>query len=179
MRLAKLGLALLAVTLVAADPFVGTWKLNLEQSGYSAGFPTNGQTVVISETGGDLDVTIIGTSADGTRSVLRYATPVQGGQGKVVESRSVDRGLGGGVFRVGSGLASPVLIHKVDAGSFETVSAERTGPKEREVNFSKSGRIVLTVRSRVSPDDKAMTVTVKGADAAGKALDGRVSYDKQ
>ncbi len=179
MRLAKLGFALLAATLAAADPFVGTWKLNPEQSKYNAGSPPKGQTVIISETSGDLDVTIIETAADDTKIVMRYTTPVQGGQGKIIESRTVGRGLGGGVFRVGGGVTSPVLINKLDAESFEMVSGERIGQKERAVNFSKSGRVVLTVRTRVSADDKEITATMKGTDAAGRTLDATVIYDKQ
>jgi hypothetical protein len=39
MRYAKLAFALLglAATLVAADPFAGTWKLNLDKSKYKTG----------------------------------------------------------------------------------------------------------------------------------------------
>jgi hypothetical protein len=45
--------------------------------------------------------------------------------------------------------------------------------------YSKGGKVVLTVRPRVSADDKTMTATVKGTDTAGKAVDGTAVYEKQ
>jgi len=45
--------------------------------------------------------------------------------------------------------------------------------------YTKGGKVVLTVRTRVSADGKTMTTTVKGTDAAGKAVDGSAVYDKQ
>jgi len=49
MRYAKLAFALLglAAVLIAADPFAGTWKLNLEKSKYKTGSPPKEQTATI------------------------------------------------------------------------------------------------------------------------------------
>ncbi len=74
MRYAKLAFALsgLATVLFAAEPFAGTWKLNLEKSKYKTGTPPKEQTLTIAESGSDLDVRINGTAADGTAISSHY-----------------------------------------------------------------------------------------------------------
>jgi hypothetical protein len=56
MRFPKLVFALLglAATLVAAEPFAGTWKLNHDKSKYKTGAPAKEQTVTITEADGNL-----------------------------------------------------------------------------------------------------------------------------
>ena len=88
MRFPKLVFALLglAATLVAAEPFAGTWKLNHDKSKYKTGAPAKEQTVTITEADGNLDVTIKGTSEEGTPISSHYTVPAAGGDGKVIES---------------------------------------------------------------------------------------------
>ena len=88
MRYAKLAFALLglASTLVAADPFAGTWKINFDKSKYKTGSPPKEQTAMIAESGSDLDVTISGTAADGSAIMSHYTVPAQGGEGKIIQS---------------------------------------------------------------------------------------------
>src|SRR5712692_7510505 len=105
MRYAKLAFALLglASTLVAAEPFAGTWKLNSAKTKYKTGTPPKEQTARIAEAGSDLDVTITGTAADGSAIMSHHTVPAQGGYGKIIQS------------------------------PYEAVSAKRMGPNEREV----------------------------------------------
>jgi hypothetical protein len=105
MRYAKLAFALFGfgAVLIAADPFAGTWKLNLEKSKYKTGSPPKEQTAMIAEVGSDLEVTISGTAADGTATMSHYTVPAQGGEGKIIQS------------------------------PYEAVSGKRIGPSEREV----------------------------------------------
>ena len=86
MRYAKLVFVLLTVAgaLVAADPFVGTWKVNPSKSKFKTGAAPKEQTVTISESGGDLDIAVKGTAADGTPISTHYTIPASGGSGKVV-----------------------------------------------------------------------------------------------
>jgi hypothetical protein len=151
MRYAKLAFALLglAALLVAADPFAGTWKLNLEKSKYKTGTAPKEQTATIAEAGSDLEVTISGTAADGTATMSHYTVPAEGGEGKIIES------------------------------PYEAVSGKRIGPNEREVRYSKSGKVVLTTHNRVSADGNTVTVHVKGTNAQGQPMDAVVVYDKQ
>jgi hypothetical protein len=151
MRYAKLAFALLgfATILVAADPFAGTWKLNSAESNYKAGTAPKEQAITIAETGGDLDVTVSGTAADGSAIMSHYTVPAQGGEGKIIQS------------------------------PYEGVSGKRMGPNEREVRYSKGGKVMLTSHSKVSADGKTITVNVKGTDTQDKPVDAVVVYDKR
>jgi len=84
MRSIRFAFALLGLAgvLVAADPFVGTWKLNHAKSKYKTGAPAKEQTVTIAESGSDLDVTVSGTSADGMPFSSHYTVPAAGGEGR-------------------------------------------------------------------------------------------------
>src|SRR3954454_14291168 len=87
MRYLKFVLALAFVTtLWAADPFVGTWKVNTAKSKFKTGAGPKEQTLVISESGGNVDIAVKGTSADGKPIATHYTIPSGGGQGKVIES---------------------------------------------------------------------------------------------
>jgi hypothetical protein len=150
MKFGKL-LVMLAVacTLWAADPFAGTWKLNVEKSKYKKGAPNKESTIVIAESGSDLDVNTTATSADGDAISVHYTVPAKGGDGKII------------------------------AGSWEAVSAKRPSDNERITSFSKGGKVVYTVRSRISGGGKTMTTTVSGTNAAGKEVVGTNVYEKQ
>ena len=151
MRHARIVFALFgfATALMAADPFVGTWKFDAGKSKYKTGAAPKEQTIVISESGSDLDVSSTGTSADGTALSNHYTVPAKGGEGKMM---------------------SP---------SFDAVSSTRPGAKHRVTNFSKGGKVVYTVHARLSADGKTMTTTVKGTNAQGKQVDGANVYVKQ
>ena len=151
MRYAKLAFALFgfAAVLIAAEPFAGTWKLNLEKSKYKTGTPPKEQTATIAEAGSDLEVTISGTAADGTATMSHYTVPAQGGEGKIIQT------------------------------PYEAVSGKRVGPNEREVRYSKGGKVILTTHNTVSADGKTVTVNVKGTSAQGQPVDAVVVYDKQ
>ena len=151
MRYAKCVLALLglAAVLSAADPIVGNWKLNPAKSKYKAGQPPKEETVTIVEAGSDFDVTIKGTSAQGTPISTHYTVPAAGGQGKIIES------------------------------PYDAVSRKRLGQRQAEITSSKGGKVVMTVRTRVSADGKTLTANVKGVDPTGSPVDGTAVLEKQ
>lgn len=151
MRYVKLGFMLLGLTtiLIAADPFVGTWKLNPAKSKYKTGAPPKDQTVVISEKDGDLDVNITGTSADGNAIASHYTMPAKGGEGKIIQS------------------------------PYEAISSKRPSNVERVISYSKGGKVVYTAQPKVSADGKTMTAAVKGTDSAGKLIEGTAVFEKQ
>ena len=68
----KLGPGLMLVgftgTLLAADAFIGTWKLNVAKSKFAAGTEAKELTAVVAEDGANLVVTVKGTAGDGTVS---------------------------------------------------------------------------------------------------------------
>jgi hypothetical protein len=67
-----------AATLVAADPFAGTWELNVAKSKYKTGAPNKEGTIVITESGSDLDVSTTATSADGAPISAHYTVAAKG-----------------------------------------------------------------------------------------------------
>jgi hypothetical protein len=151
MRYAKVVFMLLAVAaaLVAADPFVGTWKVNPAKSKFKIGAAPKEQTVTISESGGDLDIAVKGTAADGTPISTHYTIPAGGGMGKIIES------------------------------PYEAVSGKRMNANERETSYSKGGKVVYTTHAKLTKDGKTLTVNSKGTNPVGKMVDGTVIYDKQ
>src|SRR2546422_10923632 len=88
MRYTRFALVLLgfAVTMLAADPFVGTWKLNSAKSKYKTGNPPKEQTVTFSEEGADLHAMVKGTTSDGQAITNHFTIPTAGGTGKIIES---------------------------------------------------------------------------------------------
>lgn len=80
-KMLALGLTVLSFTgtLLAADAFTGTWKLNVAESKYSAGMAPKDVTVVIAEKGADMTVSATGTAGDGKPMSVKYSMPLKGG----------------------------------------------------------------------------------------------------
>jgi hypothetical protein len=151
MRYIKLALVLLAsaAMLVAADPYVGTWKLNPDKTKYKTGMPAKEQTVDFSEEGSDLHVRIKGTSSDGKPISSHFTLPSGGGTGKIIES------------------------------TYEGVASKNISATQRETSYTKGGKVVYTVKSKLMADGKTMTVAVKGTNPLGQKVEGTNFYEKQ
>ncbi len=130
MRYIKLMLVLagFATTLCAADPFVGTWKMNLAKSKYNAGMAPKEQTVTIAENGSDLNVKVTGTAGDGAKIAYNYTVPSKGGTGKVIGS-----------------------------APFDGVSSKRAGTNDREITYMNGGKNLYTVHSKVDGNALTVT----------------------
>ena len=152
MRIPKIALLFLSVPLViwAADPFVGTWKLNVSKSHYKTGTPPKEQTITTIEAGDKQDTTITLTPADGSPISYHFMTPAKGGTGSVVQ---------------GAG--------------FDAVTSKRINDNTRELHFTQGGKEARTARVTISKDGKTMQTTLKGTDAQGKPVDATVVYEKQ
>jgi hypothetical protein len=76
-RTAKFVLLLLAIAvpLCAADPYVGTWKMDVPKSKYERGARPREQTVTITKVGTDLDHKVAGTAADGSKISAWFTIP--------------------------------------------------------------------------------------------------------
>src|SRR5271155_968460 len=105
MRYTKLILMLLAfaAALFAADPYAGTWKMNLAKTTYKTGTAPKEQTIIITEAGSDMNVAVTGTAADGSKIAVSYTIPSAGGAGKI------------------------------ESSAYDGISSKRIGLKEREV----------------------------------------------
>jgi hypothetical protein len=151
MRSTKLMLGLLgfAAALCAANPFVGTWKMNPAKTTYKVGTAPKEQTVTVTEDGGTLMVKMVGTQADGKPISISYSAPATGGEGKILES-------------------SP----------YDSITYKLKGKSEQEVTYKKGGKTVFTTHSKLSKDGKTRTSSTKGLNAAGQKVESVTVYDR-
>jgi hypothetical protein len=143
-----------AGTLLAADPFIGTWKLNLAKSKHSAGAPERKEiTLVMEDQGGMTQVTVTGTNVDNSPVSVKYVFPANGGVAQVQDS-------------TGSG--------------WDGVAIKRLSDNVREVTYMKGGKVAGTARLTVSADGKTLTRNWRGKNpATGKSATGNEVLDKQ
>jgi hypothetical protein len=138
--------------LLAADPSAGKWKLNQEQSKFTAGAAPKDETIVIEDLGDTLHVTIVGTADDGSPISVSYVVPVAGGEGQ---------------------------LDSTGGSNYDAISAKQSGANSRDTVYMKNGKKVGTSHAVTSKDGKTMTVDVTGTDSQGKDSNGRMVFDKQ
>ncbi len=163
MRLGPWLFSALAVTsaLWAADPFVGTWKLNLAQSKHLPDDESNPwpkeASLTVEERGGELVFTDRELSNDG-KVLLRVS--------KVSAQ--------GGTFTVIKGSTAP-------AG--QTQVLKRVNDRTTEIVTMQDGKALRTEHAVLSEDGKTVTTEVKGTSVnpkrAGKRIDRVEVFDKQ
>jgi len=142
-------LALAAIAL-AADPHVGTWKLNLAKSMINSGPPNKSE--IDTFTAQDNGIKLVGDSVDA--------------DGKAGHSEFIAKFDGKDYAFTGDSDADTVSLKKIDANTWDEV-------------LKKAGKEVGTGRNAVSKDGKTMTHTSKGKDAKGKDYTDISVYDKQ
>jgi hypothetical protein len=140
---------LAGVACFAADPHMGTWKLNEAKSKIKAG--TRKNTTVIYETAGDK----VKITADGTDA-----------KGKATRSVWTGRFDGRDYSVVGDSTS--------DARSYK-----KRDDRTSEFNTMNHGRLIGSGRVVVSADGKSRTVIVNGTDHDGKSFKNVAVYDKQ
>jgi hypothetical protein len=145
-----LGVLVLHVTAaVAADPNMGTWKLNEAKSKIGAGAPKN-NTVVYEAAGDQVKITVDGV--DGKGQPLHHVWT-----GK----------FDGKDYAVTGNPAS-------DTRAYKKVNEHTLTFEEK-----KGGKVVTSGRVVVAADGKSRTVTTSGTTADGQKTSGTAVYDKQ
>jgi len=145
-----LALCLVGATLcLAADGFLGTWKLNEAKSKFPPGSAKN-MTVVYSAMGVQMMVAIDGTDAAGKPTHNDWMGKFDGKDYPVT----------------GDSTSDARAIKKVDD---HTLTFE----------VKKGGKVLFTGRIVLSADGKTRTVTTEGTDDAGKKITATAVYDKQ
>jgi len=134
---------------IAADGFMGTWKLNEAKSKIGPGAPKN-STVVYEAAGDSVKVTIDGTDSEGKPLHSEWTGKLDGNDYPVTGDPSVDMRS----------------IRKVDD---HTLTATQ----------KKDGKVTTTARIVLSTDGKNRTVAASGTDAKGKKISSTAVYDKQ
>ena len=158
-RIAVLLVTLSAVLVVSSiartqsnDPWIGTWKVNLEKSTYSPGPPpTVAATVKIEPSPGGIKTTIDATNAEGkpthTETVARFDGkdyPVKGAQAPNTTN----------------------ALKRIDDRTFEVMGKI-------------DGKPALTTRVVVAADGKTMTATQTGTNPQGQSVNNVIVLNKQ
>lgn len=133
-----------------ADPFVGTWTLNLAKSKYNPGPAPKSGTSVITMQGKTATVMMDTVSAAGVAMHWMYTGAADGKDYPASGNPDVDA----------------VVLKQIDARTVEVIQ-------------KKSGKPTLTVRRSVSADGKTMTVSSSGKNAAGVAVSNVAVYDRK
>jgi hypothetical protein len=141
--------AAVAVSAQGTDPRIGSWHLNVAKSKYSPGPAPKSQTLKIEAVGKGEKVTSEIVSASGEKTLTEYTADFDGKPHPLK----------------GSPTADMVALKRIDSYTTERVD-------------SKGGKTVMTFHRVVSKDGKTMTVTSKGTNAQGQAVDNTIVFEK-
>jgi hypothetical protein len=133
-----------------ADPFVGTWTLNVAKSKYSPGPPPKSTTVTYDAAGSGYKISVKTEPASGPTGEWSYTTSLDGKDSPVTGNNSN---------------ADTIATKRIDAHTLESVS-------------KKGGKVILTSRIVVSKDGKTRTNTQTGTDAKGQAVNNVLVFEK-
>ena len=136
------------VACFAANPQMGTWKLNEGKSKVAPGMGKS-TTVTYSEQGDKIKVTVDGVDKNGKPT---HGVWVGKWDGKA--------------YKATGNLAWDSAAYKV------------VNDNTNDITTWKNGKVAWTGRIIVSKDGKSRTVTVNGTDANGKKFTSKAVYDK-
>ena len=140
----------LSTTLWAANPFIGTWKLNIAKSQYTSGPAPKSATITYEATPDGLKRTGETVDAEGKSTSLEYTAKYNGGYYPIT----------------GSDL-------------YDEIAMRATKERIAQATLKKSGKIVAHVRREVSEDGKTLTLTISRTDAKGRKTRDIAVYEKQ
>jgi hypothetical protein len=135
---------------LAAESWLGTWKLNTAKSKYSPGPAPKSLTLTWEAT------------ADG----VKHASDGVTGEGEPMHSGYVSKYDGADVPYTGNPDADMASAKKIDDNSYENV-------------WKKDGKTTITAKVVVSKNGKTITITQTGTNAKGQAVNNTAIYDKQ
>ncbi len=145
-----LGAHVVTLTAQTSDPRVGDWKLNAAKSKYSPGPAPQSLTLKIEASGQGEKATAEFVNADGSRTTTQYTANFDGKDYPLTGSQMAD-----------------------------TVSLKRIDARTTERTDKKGSKVAQTLTRVVSQDGKTMTVTTKGTNAQGQAVNNVIVFDKQ
>jgi hypothetical protein len=133
----------------AADPNIGTWKLNEAKSKIDAGVPKN-MTVTYEAAGDSIKATVDGVDAQGKPTHNEWTGKYDGKDYPVTG----------------------------DAYS-DSRSLKRIDDRTLELSVKKDGKVMMSGKIVLAADGKSRTLTLSGTSAAGKKIHSTSVYDKQ
>ena len=134
----------------AADPALGTWKLNVAKSKYSPGPAPKSGNLTFEPSGDAVKRTGEQVAADGKKSSLSYTAKMDGKFYPVA----------------GSDLYDEISIEKID-------------DHNTEASMKRAGKVAVSAKRNISKDGKVMTITITGTNAKGEKINNINVYDKQ
>jgi hypothetical protein len=140
------------LTLAQADPFVGTWKLDVAKSKFGPGTERKSETRIVESSPTGMKVSVDRTNADGSNQQYNYTTNFDGRPHPIT-----------GMAPYGADSIAVTL------GAYNNLS----------IKLMKGGKEVGSGTSLVSADGKTLTLTSKGTDASGKTVSSVSVYEKQ
>ena len=136
---------------LAADNWLGTWKLNVSKSRFVPGPPPQSMTIRFEPAaGGAIRFTADGVNGEGQATHLEYTAPFDGTD----------------IPWTGNANADTAAPRRIDANRYENV-------------WKKDGKAVVSVSVTVSSDGKTLTVIQRGKDARGQVMDMTEVFERQ
>lgn len=144
----------LATAAMAAEPCVGTWKLNVSKSKFAPSAEANPkeETVVVRELDADtFDITMTGTRTDGSHILLKWTRPQKGG----------------------------VLKSQATLPEGESMVYTVIDPSNWYFTVLHNGKQVRVIHSVITKDGKTLRDAASGTDPKGKPYEALEVFDKQ
>jgi hypothetical protein len=142
--------ALSSSTVLAAENWLGSWKLNVAKSKDSPGPGPKSETLKFEATPEGIKLTTDGVAADG----------------KAIHSGYVSKFDGKDVPWEGNPEADLASPKKIDDNNYENT-------------WKRGGKAAIVAKVSVSKDGKTLTVTQTGTNAKGQAVNNVDVFDKQ
>jgi hypothetical protein len=135
---------------LAAENWLGTWKLNVAKSKYSPGPAPKSLTLKF----------------EATEDGIRLTSDVLDSEGEATHAVYVSKFDGKDVPWEGNPDADTASAKKIDDNSYENI-------------WKKGGKTTITAKAVVSKDGKTLTVTLTGTDSKGRTVNNTAVYDRQ
>ncbi len=140
----------LCVIAWAADPAIGTWKLNVAKSKYSPGPPPMSATITYEETADGIKRTGESADAEGKKTSFEYTAKYDGKEYPVSGS-----------------------------DEFDMITLHRVNDRTTQATLKKSGKVVSSAQRVVAKDGKEMTLRITGTNSKGQKMKNVAVYEKQ
>jgi endonuclease YncB( thermonuclease family) len=134
----------------AADPFDGTWVLNVAKSSWSPGPGPKTQTRVVVSTADGTRLTVTGARADGSAVNAGATYRFDGKDNPYSGNPDIDS----------------IAMKRVDAHTLSGITKLK-------------GKVVSDLRYAISGDGRILTMTVKGANADGTPVSNKMVFDRK
>jgi hypothetical protein len=143
--------------MAAADPFVGTWKLNIDRSKFAPGAPGFIlATIQVESIGKSLKSTGAAADGQGISSDFTFNCQLDGTPCKV----------------------TPSTIPMRSESAVDTITLRRIDPNIIMATGTRNGKPVYSDRRVVSADGKTMTVVRDGTTPKGKKYESTLVLDR-